>query len=177
MKERERLNYHSVFDPGNAAIQFPLKDRTLAQELSHAFDVEMRKVLRFHLLWRPSLILRHIDRRTGRINRAEQASKALLFPRYGLDLEQSLNGYELRFKKLRERAAANFSFRGRPREPQHLALFYFLSDVAGELRNDETENLAASWFPLKQLPHIALVSHLQVASGLAKEQRPKQGQG
>ena len=50
-----------------------------------------------------------------------------------------------------------------PREPNHVAMFYRISDASGELLNDENENEAVSWFPVNQLPKIELANHLRVA--------------
>ena len=61
MPQNRRLNYHSVFDPGNAAILFPLKEPRFAREKREEFERQMRNILQFNLLWRPSLVVRHID--------------------------------------------------------------------------------------------------------------------
>jgi 8-oxo-dGTP diphosphatase len=54
-----------------------------------------------------------------------------------------------------------------PREPNHLAFFYWVTNASGELVNDETENEAVSWFPVDELPRIDLKNHLRVAASIA----------
>ena len=61
MSDMHRLNYHSLFDPGNAAVHFPLKNERIGLELSHGCDRQMQNTIRFHLLWRRSLTVRHMD--------------------------------------------------------------------------------------------------------------------
>ena len=61
MPLQKRLNYNSVFDPGNAAILFPHKNPLFAQTRQRHFDGQIRSILQFHLLWRPSLVVRHMD--------------------------------------------------------------------------------------------------------------------
>ena len=53
------------------------------------------------------------------------------------------------------------------REPNHVVMFYRVSDAKGDLRNDDTENEAISWFPISQLPQIELANHQTIAQRLS----------
>src|SRR4051812_45025822 len=62
--KRKRLNYNSVFDPGHAAILFPLKPNDnflIRPQRDYPFDKFIESKICFQLLWRPSLVVRHID--------------------------------------------------------------------------------------------------------------------
>jgi hypothetical protein len=60
-RKREPISYLTVFDPGHAALRWPQKDPVAAERLRGQTLKEIESIIRFNLLWRPHLLMRHID--------------------------------------------------------------------------------------------------------------------
>jgi hypothetical protein len=57
----EHFHYLSAFDPGHAALLWPQKDPATARRRRRQHTSEIESTLKFNLLWRPCILIRHID--------------------------------------------------------------------------------------------------------------------